>query len=468
MPNKKRVVLFATLLLSLARIAAAEIFVRWDRDDIPAQPSLGITTVVVPAKNAAAVRNAVARGYRVILEVEGSALATFLPPAHPLAGIVVTGKTSAVELNRVTRQLASRGARVLILEQGKWPHIRTNWVTSSKGVLQATRSSQQPWIENNRALIRIMGATPGAPRALTYTWQPITLSDQDEGPRIENYLVAIAEAGSFGADLVLPLHQRFEDRLLLGQPQARADWDEIGRYLKFYSSNFPAQYQPVANIGVVTADPTLWFEVLNLLGRHNLAFVLIDPAELSKVPDSLKMLIVLDPLPPARLEVLAGLTKKGGTLVLGGLKGAATASAASPPWHSGEPVNRNDQRASYRLGEGRVVELLRPIADPNAFALEMRQLLGREQRAVEIWNGITCLLAPYREPGGENLLLTALNYAADPQPIQLRIPGTFSLVQYESPDEPAALLPHQQRDGYTEFVLPGLRAGGRVFLTRVP
>ena len=283
------------------RVADAEIFVRWDRDDIPAQQSLGILTVVVPATNATAVRNAVGRGYRVFLEVEGSALATFVPPAHPLAGLVVTGKTSAVELNRVRQRLAARGARVLALEQGKWPHIRTNWVTSNKGVLQATRSSQQPWIENNRALIRIMGGSPGSPRALTYAWQPITLSDQDEGPRIENYLVAIAEAGSFGADLVLPLHQRFQDRLLLGQPQARAEWDDICRYLKFYSSNLPARYEPVASIGVVTAEPMLWFEVVNLLGRHNLPFVLIDPAALPKISDAFKMLIVLDQLPPAQL-----------------------------------------------------------------------------------------------------------------------------------------------------------------------
>jgi hypothetical protein len=463
--NKKQVFLFVALLLSVARIADAEIFVRWDRDEIPAQQTLGILTVVVPATNATTVRNAVGRGYRVFLEVEGSALATFVPPAYSLAGLVVTGKASPVELNRVRQRLAPRGARVLALEQGKWPHIRTNWVTSNKGVLQATRSSQQPWIENNRALIRIMGASPGAPRALTYAWQPITLSDQDEGPRIENYLVAIAEAGSFGADLVLPLHQRFQDRLLLGQPQARAEWDDICRYLKFYSSNLPARYEPVANIGVVASEPMLWFEVVNLLGRHNLPFVLIDPAALPKISDAYKMLIVLDQLPPAQLGALAEFARKGGAVVLGGLKGASTENA---PWRSAEPVNRTERRASYRLGEGRVVELLAPIADPNAFALEMRQLLGREQRAVEIWNGITFLVAPYREPGGTNLLLTALNYAADPQPVQMRIPGTFSLVQYESPEEPAALLPHQQRDGYTEFVLPGLRAGGRVFLTRVP
>ena len=57
---------------------------------------------------------------------------------------------------------------------------------------------------------------------LTYPWTPSTLSETDEGPALENYLLAIAEAGSFGADLVLPLHERFGRRLLLGQPQARA------------------------------------------------------------------------------------------------------------------------------------------------------------------------------------------------------------------------------------------------------
>jgi hypothetical protein len=63
------------------------------------------------------------------------------------------------------------------------------------------------------------------------------------------------------------------------------------------------------------------------------------------------------------------------------------------------------------------------------------------------------------------VLITALNYAHQRLPVQIRIRGTFSIVQYESPDEPVTLLPYQQRDGYTEFVLPGLRIGGRVFLS---
>jgi hypothetical protein len=46
----------------------------------------------------------------------------------------------------------------------------------------------------------------------------------------------------------------------------------------------------------------------------------------------------------------------------------------------------------------------------------------------------------------------------------MRVRGTFSRVQYESPEQEPLLLPHEQRNGFTEFVIPALRVGGRVFL----
>jgi hypothetical protein len=109
--------------------------------------------------------------------------------------------------------------------------------------------------------------------------------------------------------------------------------------------------------------------------------------------------------------------------------------------------------------------MLKEIGDPNTFALEMRQMLGRDHRAIDIWNGITVVAAPYREPDGEAVLVAVLNYAHQLLPVQLRIRGTFSTVRYETPEDPAALLPHEHRDGCTEFVLPALHIGGRVFLS---
>jgi hypothetical protein len=61
-----------------------------------------------------------------------------------------------------------------------------------------------------------------------------------------------------------------------------------------------------------------------------------------------------------------------------------------------------------------------------------------------------------------------LNYAAQPLPIQVRVRGLFSDVRYEAPGQPATLLPFEHRDGSTEFVLPALRIGARIFLTRLP
>ncbi len=408
----------------------AEVLVRWDQGQVPSPQSLGISTLVVPAQDADAVRSAFAQGYRLYLEVDASALASFVPPAPGLAGVIVTGAVSPAALRQFRQRLVPRGIRVFATEAaGKWPHIRSNWVTKNNEVLQVTGRSSQPWIETNAALLRIAQAShPDSAPMLTYAWTPSTVSETDEGPALGNYLLAIAEAGSFGADLLLPLHERFEKSLLLGQPQARAEWSEIRRYIEFYSWSLAGRYRPIASIGVVTANPMQWFEVMNLLMRHNLPFELIAPAELPKRSvGGLKLLIVLDEPGPALRDVLAEFSRTGG-----------------------------------------VVKLVKGPVDPNRFALDVRQQLGREHRVVDIWNGITVLAAPYAEPNGTSALLTVLNYARQPLPVQLRIAGTYSQVQYESPEEGATLLPQQHRDGYTEFVLPALRIGGRVFLTRVP
>ncbi len=449
------------LLLCLGASARAEVLVRWDLEQIPSPGSLGISAVVVPAANTPAVRSALTQGYRVFLEVEASKLAGVAPPAEGAAGFVVRGKVSAAQLRLLRLRITSPAFRVLVVEDGgKWPHVRTNWVTRNKDVLQVAGRSAQPWVDNNLALLRILlAARPESRPLLTYRWAPTTLSEEDEGPALEDYLVAIAEAGSFGGDLLLPLHPRFERDLLLGHPRARASWSEIRRALEFYSWDLPGRYQPVANIGVVTAHPMLWFEVMNLLGRHNLPFELLAPSRLAGDLAAFDLLLMMDPATGAQADSLAAFARKGGAVVAVG--------GAAGPWRTEPPLVKTGERVSYRFGEGRVIEVLKAISDPNAFALEMRQVLGREHRVIDIWNGITVLTVPYRESDG-NSLVTVLNYAHQPLPVQLRVRGTFSQVHYESPEEPAMLLPHQHRDGYTEFVLPALRVGGRVFLSRLP
>ena len=344
-------------------------------------------------------------------------------------------------------------------ERGKWPHIRSNWVTNENGVLQVSSRTQQPWIENNAALIKIAQvAQPDAVPLLTYPWTPITLSEIQEGPSLDDYLVAIAESGSFGADLVLPLHERFQNDLLLGLPQARAWWTQIRQTIAFYSLNLPNRYQPAATIGVVAADPMRWFEVMNLLARHTLPFDPIpqDKFIASRDFSALDLLVILDAPDARQVGILTSFAEKGGTVVLPGIQGKF-------PWQSATPTAKTDTQTTYTVGKGRIVEHRDPPANPDTFALQVRQLLGRDNRVLQMWNGITVIAARY-ESGG-TVLLTALNYAHQELPLQVRVPGKFSAVQYESPEATMTLLPYQQRDGFTEFVIPALHVGARIFLT---
>ena len=477
----RRVTACGVLVISLiaATPGAGEVLIRWDQGDVPSAASLGISTIVIPAGNAHALRRAVALGYRVYVEVAVRALSAFVPPAEGLAGVVVRGQASPQQLGLLRSRLGRR-ARVITLDaRGKWPHIRSNWVTRDNEMLQVSSRSAQPWIENNAALLRIIHATPqkgavkepaGEPSSvfLTYAWQSETQSEIDEGPDIENYLVAISEAGSFGGDLLLPLHPRFEKDLLLGRPQAREAWQRILRYVEFYSWELPGRYTPTANIGVTTADPLAWFEVMSLLARHNLPFQLIAPDRLSAdVAASLDVLIMLDPPSAAQYKILDTVAKRGGTVVL---HAGAAGSVRPParPWAALAPLVVSDERASYQVGEGRVLEVRNGIADPDKFALEIREVLGPAHRTIDIWNGITVIAAPYTDPDGGSVLVSVLNYAHQALPVQMRIAGTYSLVQYESPEDAPTRLPYQHRDGFTEVVLPALRTGGRLFLSNNP
>ena len=382
----------------LGSIVEADVLVRWDQADVPSRATLGIASLVVPAANSGAIDRAEREGFAVYVEQASEA--------------------------RLTPRHDSPGAEGIALEsRGKWPHIRANFVARNNVISQVASRTAQPWIENNAALLRVLQTSAsGSYPMLTYAWTPVTRAESEEGPAVENYLVAIAEAGSFGGNVLLRLHPRLQKDLLLGKPQARAAWNDIRRYIDFYADNLPRRYRRVVDVAVVTAEPMRAFEIINLLARHNVPFEIVDPkTAASRDLAPFKLLIVPDHVPDA-------------------------ASVATSFGARGVLVTAEQSR------------------DPNKLALEIRRLLGREKRTIDIWNGITVIAAPYQDPDGSGMLVTAVNYTYQPLPVQMRVRGTFSQVQFESPEQDAVLLPHERRDGFTEFVIPALRVGGRVFL----
>ena len=93
-------------------------------------------------------------------------------------------------------------------------------------------------------------------------------------------------------------------------------------YAAFYSWNLPARYSSLADVGVVATEPMRWFEVMNLLARHDIPFEIIAANELVKKDlASLDALVVLDAPTAANVEKLAGYAQARGTEVLAGLPG---------------------------------------------------------------------------------------------------------------------------------------------------
>ena len=418
-----RIVLLATAVACHARPVRGEVFVRWTQPDVPPPAALGVDTLVVPSADAALVRRAAALGYRVLLEIDAAALGPSYRPPRQAAGLIVSGAPGATTPAR-EKAPAAEGLRVLTTEpMAKWPHIRANWVTQHDGVLQVAGRSAQPWIETNAALLR-MQPPGGRPPLLAAAWAPVTAADESQGPRTDEYLVAIAEAGSFGADLLLPLHPVLQRGILLGLPAARAAWTEILRHIEFYALGAVPRYAPVADVAVIAAEPLLWFEVLNLLARHNVPARIVSAGE---------------PLDAFDLVLLLG----------------------------DPPAGARARVAEFERTGGTVVERAEPVTDPNALALAVRRLVPPSRRAFEIWNGITVVGSVHAAPDGGPTLVTLLNYTAQPLPVQIRVAGTFEIVHYEAPGERAERLAYQHRDRHTEFVVPALRTGARIFLSAV-
>jgi hypothetical protein len=420
--------LAAVLVLGVLVVPAdAEVLVRWDQPRVPARLALGIESLVIPIEQGDAVQDAARKGYRVFVEIDGSRSGSRTIPPAARGGIVVRGDVPERQRRRLRADLPDPAARVLTLDvRGKWPHVRLSQVTSRDGVLQVASRTAQPWLESNHALARIAGLTSDPSRALSYEWRHDASSGAEAVPDVEDYLVAIADAGSAGVSLVLPLAPGFQRALLQGLPDARRDWQAIRDAMAFYAWEVPRRYEPIADVAVLVADAFASYEAVNLLARHNVAFRLM-PSN-GPLTDALPPLVIaMDPPAPGVAKALE----------------------------------------AYEAGGGEVLRIDEPVVDPNGFALDVRSRLGPERRTVDVWNGITVLLTAWRDEADGTTLVEVVNYARVPRPVQIRVRGRHATVHLESPGEEPRLIPFVHRRGATEVVVPAVRTGARLFLTSV-
>ena len=454
------------LCILVSTSAWSRVFLRWTHSDVPPAKTLGGNDLVVSWDGGAAsfLDSARKQGYRVYLEATPQqASAAAETGKNSAAGILLkVSPSEQADVDAAMQTLRSLypGLTFLVLNPaGKQPQMRGTIVLNKNGILEVSSPTAQPWLDTNLALVRIEQALrPGQVPLYSFEWELTDSLQKLEGPNVEDYLLAVAEAGAFHADLILSLHDDLQKALAENDAGAMNLWKQMQRYLEFYSRRIDPPVEAAGNVGVLVGDYKKSYEPTNLLARHNIPFRILRPTDMT--PDRLKefdVLIVLGSA-PQNVKSITDFAARGGSAILVDLPG-------SYPWQSAQRVQTGERGVAYAVGKGRVIELSEPVPDPETFAQDIRRLMDKQKVLISLWNALTTVAVPYREPHGGVTMLELVNYAEERLRVQVQVKGSFRSIRYETPERGCCeSLTPVQRDGFTEFVIPDLRIGGRVQL----
>jgi hypothetical protein len=423
--------------------------------------------LVIPwGADRALVESARKQGYAVYAAVrlEQAAAAAEACRAMGISGIILeageNGQKTAEEAVNHLRLACPHLSLLISGPGGKQPAMKGSTVITQDGILQVSSPTEQPWIDSNVALVRFDRAfRPTQVPLIDFPWELSDALQQQQGPGTEGYCLAVAEAGAFHSDLLLNLHPNLQKALVRGSAGGWIVWKHVAQYVEFYLKERERPVALQANVGVVTDNYEASYETTNLMARHNIPFRVLPPRELTTQGLAGLDLIVLfaQPDETATREV-AGFVEAGGVAILVNLRGPF-------PWQSTAARRASEHSVIYTTGKGKVIELSEGVADPGTFAQDVRRLLGKEKLPISLWNASTTLAVPYKLPRTSVATLELVNYSAEPLPVQVRIKGSYSVVRYETPERGCCeSLTPARRDGFTEFVVPWLRIGGRVHL----
>jgi hypothetical protein len=460
-----RAITFSSFLLLVAIPVWGRVFVEWTEPAIPPAASLGVKDLVIPwgPDKIQLMNTAKERGYRVYARVHARDAGAAVRDG--LAGIIAEDDSSEPGqgiARKVVQRLRSSypGISFLVLDSGgKQPQIRGNLVTKRRGVLMVSSPTREPWIDSNVALARVEKIfQPGQAPLLSFSWDLTDPLEKQQGPRAEDYALAVAEAGAMHSGVILPVHPNLQKGLAEGDQTAWREWDRVKTYLSFYSKGSRPETQPVAEVVVVTDRYQDAYEAMNLLARRNITFRVLGPGDVTaeRLRGS-RLVILFSPLDAQAAQALQAFSSAGGTVVVVDPHGPAH-------WER-LPAVKASAGTSYKIERGETIESSQVVGDPDAFAGKIRDLLRRQGVLIYIWNAVTTLAFAYRDPQAGGMVLELVNYAQEPLQVQVRVKGAFPSIRYETPEH--GFYPAAQADverGFTQFVVSHLQIGARVHL----
>ncbi|MBV9483935.1 MAG: hypothetical protein JO249_24770 [Acidobacteria bacterium] len=459
----KRILFTLSFCLLVGGAAWSKAFLRWTEPVLPPRGKLGISELVIPWNNNSPsfIHDANRRGYRVYLELSSQQAMNAVPVIgrQSIAGLVISAGDEpdpAAVVNKIRATYPKM--KVLFQLPGKQPQMRGQTVVTRDGILQVSSATAQPWLDSNLAMIRFHQAFDQIQVPLyTFSWQLSDSLEQQTGPTIEDYALAIVESGSLHADLVLHLHESLQKGLVSNQAVAWKNWQKLLACLRFTTAAATADLAPWSDVGALTDDYETAYEPMNLMARHNIPFRVLHGDVTEDALSGLKLIAVFTPPGQAKADALRAFANNGGTVVMVDVKG-------SYAWRSSPAIPIAEHALAYSTGRGRVIELTEPVGDPEIFAADLRRLIGKDL-LISLWNALTTIAVPYRNRRTGALVIELVNYALEPMRIQVEVKGAFSQIRYETPERGCCQNLSVVKHGpFTEFIIPSLIIAGRVHL----
>lgn len=307
-----------------------------------------------------------------------------------------------------------------------------------------------PWVDSN-GWVSLLARSLAPDKTL---WLDFGPGDAAKSQPTEQYCLAVADARASGCRWMIDLDEPMRAALAAHAPAATAAWKQIAAMEAFFNEH--PQWAQVDSVGVLTvisdfrSNPSMSNEVLNLLQRQHVPFVVADrgrPLD-SRIAGKRAVLWVDDPDPtPEQEALLIKFVEQGGLLIAPKYWGPKGISSHQEDWLFGYDV--------YPVGKGRIVVANGGYTDPFQLDRDTHILVGHENDPFRLYNSGTTNCYIGSEPTGRKEIVHVLNYsaprAADYITVWVHHTASAATLWSAADSKPLKCSPE---DGGTSFNLP--------------